>query len=84
MKHGIRLEQCGDLLTVQEYSAWVIQSANTTYQQVHSGSTLVRPFSLNPLRWRRSDCEAKLAQRDVVIEQRKARAKRRMRLAHPA
>lgn len=81
MKHGIRLEACGDNLSVEEYSAWVIQSKNTTYQQLHAGTTLVHPWTLKPKPlWRRTDCEAQQGRRDLVVQQRKERVKKRLGL----
>lgn len=82
MKHGLRLAACGDLLTAAEYSAWMQQSVATTYQQVHAGAVLVKPWTLKPSpRWRRSDCEAALENRDLVLRQRQARAKKRLAIA---
>lgn len=81
MKHGIRLEECGDNLTVEEYSAWMIQSPNTTYQQLHDGTTLVQPWTLKPKPlWRNTDCAATQARRDLVVQQRKDRVRRKMGL----
>lgn len=78
---GLRLDQCGDLLTVEQYSAWAQQSVKTTYNQMHRGSLLVSPFTLKPTpRWRRTDLEAALERRDLVTEQRKQRIRRRMGL----
>lgn len=74
----LRLADCGDWLTAQEYSDWVIQSVNTTYKQLHDGTTLVPVATIKPSpRWRRADCEAKLHDRNLVIEQRKKRAQRK-------
>lgn len=82
MTHGIRLADCGDLLTVQEYSAWMIQKPATTYAQLHDNSTLVKPWTLKPSpRWRRIDCEAALDRRDLVLTQRQDRARRKFALA---
>lgn len=81
MTPGIRLENCGDLLTLQEYSDWARQSAKTTFNQMYRGGLLVQPWSLKPKPvWRRADLEAALGRRDLVVEQRKQRVRRRMGL----
>ncbi len=75
----VRLEDCGDQLDVALYSRWCLQSASTTYAQLHTGSCLVEPFTLKPSpRWRRKDCEKTIERRDLVIRQRTERAKARM------
>lgn len=83
--NGLRLEQCGDLLTVPEYSAWARQSVQTTYKQISRAKCLVPPFAIKPRPlWRRSDLEAKLKQPDVLVKQRSARARERMQIVRPA
>jgi hypothetical protein len=75
----IRLEDCGDQLDVKTYSAWCLQSTGTTYRQLHDGTCLVPPFTLKPSpRWRRDDCQAAMARRDLVAQQRKERVKKQL------
>ena len=75
----IRLEDCGDLLTAREYSAWARQNPATTYAQICRGTCLVPPFTVKPSpRWRRVDLEAAMARRDLVTQQRKERMKKRL------
>lgn len=79
MTHGLRLTECGDLLTVEQYAAWAQQTVRATYNQVHRGSCLVPPFAIKPKpRWRRTDCEAILDRRDLAAQQRKTRLQRRL------
>lgn len=83
--NGLRLEQCGDLLTIEEYSTWARQSVAATYKQIQRGSLLVPPFAIKPRpRWKRADLEAKLGQADVLVRQRSDRARKRLRIARPA
>lgn len=78
---AVHLSTCGDQLDALTYSNWCLQSVNTTYAQIYAGTCLVEPFTLKPSpRWRRSDCEAQMARRDLVLQQRKARVKARMSL----
>jgi hypothetical protein len=80
----VRLVDCGDLLNVETFSDWMLQAKNTTYQQIHDGSILVAPWTMKPLRWRRIDCEAKLGQRDIAIQQRADRVRKKYALPRPS
>lgn len=83
--NGLRLDQCGDLLTIQEYAAWARQSVKSVYNALHRGGLLVQPFCLKPKpMWKRADLEAKLAQDDTFVRQRSERARRRLRIARRA
>lgn len=78
---AVRMSEQGDQIDLQTYSDWCLQSPATTHAQIFSGSLLVQPFTLKPRpRWRRDDCLAKLNQRDLVVQQRKARAKKHLGL----
>lgn len=77
---GLRLDQCGDLLTIAEYSAWARQSVKSTYNQLNRGGLLVPPFTIKPRpMWRRAALEAKLNDGTVLVRQRSDLARRRLR-----
>lgn len=80
---GLRLDRCGDLLTIEEYTQWARNgSIKTTYNQIHRGTCLVPPHAIKPKPvWRRADLQAWLDDGKVLVRQRSARARERMRLA---
>lgn len=80
---GLRLEHCGDLLTIEEYTRWARnESIKTTYNQLHRGGCLVGPHAIKPKPvWRRADLQAWLNDNTVIVRQRSARARKKMRLA---
>ena len=80
---GLRLDQRGDLLTIEEYTRWARNgSIKTTYNQLSRGKCLVAPHAIKPKPiWRRSDLEAWLGQgMELLVAQRRARAKKRLQL----
>jgi len=71
----LRLEDCGDTLTLRQYCAWRGLSESTVRRQVRRGDCFVTPCKEKPhLEWRRVDCEHRLQTANVVRE-RQQRAK---------
>lgn len=71
----LRLDDCGDFLTLQQYCRWRGESDTTVRRQVRRGDCFVTPCQEKPhLRWRRSDCERRMSTANVVRE-RQQRAK---------
>ena len=79
MTPTLRLDDCGDWLTIAQYCAWRGESRATVYAQVAKATCFVMPASLKPLRWRRSDCAQRLAQADLIRD-RQQRDRLRARL----
>lgn len=82
----LRLEHCGDLLSIQQYSDWCNDgSVKATYNQLHRGGLLVEPHTLKPRpMWKRTDCEANLQRNDLARHQRADRARKKFNVAKRA
>lgn len=76
----LRLEDCGDFLTVKQYAAWTGKSIWTIYDQVRRGRCKVPPHSLKPLEWSREACQRYLDQPRLARD-RAAQARARLAVA---
>lgn len=75
MKSTLRLDACGDFLTLREYCAWRGESERTVRRQLKTGTCFVQPCEEKPhIRWRTADCERRM-QNANVIRERQQRAK---------
>ncbi len=80
MKPTLRLDTCGDWLTLQQYSDWRGEAPKTVYAQIKRATCFVMPATLKPLRWRRSDCEKAMGNADA-LKDRQRRASAQFRAA---
>lgn len=77
MNATLRLDACGDFLTLAQYCAWRGEASSTVRRQIKLGTCFVVPCEERPrLKWRRADCEKRMASADVV-RARQQRAKTR-------
>jgi hypothetical protein len=75
MTSTLRLEDCGDFLSLAQYCAWRGEGIRTVRRQIRLGMCFVMPCEDRPrLRWRRTDCERRMEQADV-LRQRTQRAR---------
>ena len=75
MKSTLRLETCGDFLSLREYCAWRGESERTVRRQLKAGTCFVMPCEEKPhLKWRTRDCERRMSTANIVRD-RQTRAK---------
>lgn len=72
----LRLDDCGDFLTFQQYCAWRGEAPRTVRRQIRKRTAFVMPREEKPrLKWYRTDCERAVANQNLVKErQRRANA----------
>lgn len=75
MKSTLRLEDCGDFLSLSEYCRWRGESERTVRRQLKTLSCFVMPREEKPhLKWQTRDCQQRMERANVVRE-RQQRAK---------
>ena len=72
MTSTLRLEDCGDFLSLAQYCDWRGEGRRTVFRQIKAGTAFVMPREERPrLKWWRSDCERAMANQNLTLQRKR-------------